>query len=103
MHRRLVMFGVFWGTLGLAIALPSSGQASADARLFVTLASVMFPLCSFAAAAMARAGRLRAAGLLFVGSAATPTYFAAAVNVPALVIGLWLLVRPHRVLVSRLD
>ena len=54
-------------------------------------------------AAVAAAGSLgrhhdRLAGALLLVSALTPTYFAAIVNVPALVLGLVLLVAPRTIL-----
>jgi hypothetical protein len=40
--------------------------------------------------------RDRAAGVLLLVSALTPTYFAYVLNVPALVVGLYLLIAPRR-------
>jgi hypothetical protein len=51
-------------------------------------------MCALCAAVMLRRQHDRLAGLLLVASAATPTYFAYALNVPALVVGLALLASP---------
>jgi energy-converting hydrogenase Eha subunit G len=84
------------------IALSSIPSVNDDARVVVGLASGIFPLCAVAAAVMLDRRRDHVAGLLLVLSAATPTYFAYALNLPALIVGLALLASPAFVLGAQL-
>ena len=83
---------LLWAMVGFAVAVPSAALVNSDARVFVGIASVALPACAALAAVAVARGRLRVAGMLLVLSAATPTYFAFALNLPALVIGIGLLV-----------
>ncbi len=88
------MGALLWAMVGLAVALPSAAMVNLDARVVVGIASVAFPACAALAALAVAKGRLRMSGLLLVLSAATPTYFAFLLNLPALVVGTALLVVP---------
>ncbi len=96
MRRRQILeaAALFWAVVGAAVAIAGLPGVNDDARVAVGAASVAFPLCAVGAAMLLRRGREHAAGLLLVASAATPTYFAFALNVPALLIGAVLLVAP---------
>lgn len=84
-----------WAVLGAAVALNSLGNVNDDSRLLVGVASVVGPLLAACAAPQLSRDADRSAGLLLVGSAAlTPTYFAYAINLPALTVGLTLAVAP---------
>jgi hypothetical protein len=101
-RRRVVAAGsVVWAAWGATIALSSLGSADRDALALVVLASVLFPLCALGGALVLRSGRDRLAGFLLLLSVATPTYFAYPLNLPALVVGLALLVAPSRTLGGR--
>jgi len=94
-ERRLLHLGILaWAVVGLAVAVPSLTRVSPDARLVIGFASVAFPACAVLASMALTHGRDRLAGALLLVSVATPTYFAWVVNVPALLIGLALLVVP---------
>lgn len=94
-RRRIIEMGSLgWAIVGAAVAFAALPDANDDARLLIGVASIAFPLCAVAAAPVLRRGRDRAAGLLLLASAATPTYFAYVINVPALVVGLALLAVP---------
>lgn len=81
-----------WAVVGLVVAHGSGAPAGVGAGLLLVAASVMFPLAAAGASVALAAGRDRAAGFLLLASVATPTYFAWVLNVPALVVGLALLV-----------
>jgi hypothetical protein len=79
------------------IAIASLGSVNDDARLLVGGLTIACPAAA-AVASYALAGhRDRVAGVLLVVSVATPTYFFWIVNLPALVVGLALLVAPTAV------
>ena len=56
--------------------------------------SVAFPLAAVLASIALARGRNRTAGLMLLLSVGTPTYFAYVLNVPALLVGLALLLAP---------
>ena len=85
---------VAWAMIGLAIASTSLGLVNADARVLIGVASVTFPACALLAALALAYGRGRLAGILLLLSAATPTYFAWVAGLPALLVGLALLLAP---------
>jgi hypothetical protein len=102
-RRRVVYTGsLAWAVVGAAVALSAIPSVNDDARVLVVLASVIFPLCAVAAAVMLDRRRDHIAGLLLVVSAATPTYFAYPLNLPALVVGLSLLTSPALIVGRRL-
>jgi hypothetical protein len=92
----LVWAGIAWG-----IALGNLGRVNADALLFVAVASVVLPAAAVGASLAFGRNRDRLGGALLVLSAGAPTYAAAALNVPALVVGLALLIAPRAVLRDR--
>ena len=94
-ERRAVQIGVtVWALAGFALAAASVPALSADARVLVGLAAVIFPLCAVLAAFALARGQLRAAGVLLLLSVATPTYFAWPVNGLALLVGVALVLAP---------
>ncbi len=84
-----------WAVTGIVVAFVSIGAVNPDARVLVGAASVGFPLAAALASWALAGNRDRVAGLLLVVSAATPTYFAWGLNVPALLAGVALLVAPR--------
>lgn len=99
MSRRRVLAGgaLVWAGVGAAVALGSLGQVNADARLLVGAASVLGPAAAVTASRMLTRYADRVAGALLLVSVLTPTYFAYVLNVPALVVGVALLVAPRAV------
>lgn len=93
-RRVLQVFALAWAVVGAAIALPVVSSVDSDARLLVGAASVLGPLAAVAAAVLIGRQFERWAGVLFLASVITPTYFAWAVNVPALLAGLVLVTAP---------
>jgi hypothetical protein len=87
---------VLWAIVGFAIAMSALPGVNQDARVLVTTFSIAGPLCAVGAAWLIHTGQLRRAGLLLVISVATPTYFAFALNISALVLGTALIVRGSR-------
>jgi hypothetical protein len=101
-RRNAAEFGsIVWAVGGAGMAMSSLGQVNDDATVFVGAASALFPLCALAAALALHFRHDRIAGLLLVASAATPTYFAFAVNVLVLVFGIVLVARPALILGPR--
>ncbi|MDQ3484206.1 MAG: hypothetical protein M3445_02140 [Actinomycetota bacterium] len=93
--RRTVGAGsLCWAFVGAAVALAALPTVNDDARFFVAVASVLFPLCAVGAAWSLWRGNDRGAGLLLLASSATPTYFAFVLNIPVIVIGVLLLIAP---------
>ena len=90
----LVIGSLVWAVVGALIALSALPQANADARWLVGVASVVFPGAALVAAVALRRGALRWAGAFLLVSVATPTYFAWPLNLPALVVGLRLVMAP---------
>jgi hypothetical protein len=96
--RQVLMVGsAVWALVGALVALPSVPHSTPDGWWLVALASVLFPAAAAAAAVALRRGATRFAGVLLLVSVATPTYFAWALNVPALVAGLVLTLAPSTV------
>jgi hypothetical protein len=93
-RRTLEVGAVVWAMVGVAVALASLGDVNDDARLLVGTASVLGPLAALTASWFLRRLSDRAAGVLLLISAATPTYFAFVLNVPALLVGIVLAVAP---------
>ena len=83
-----------WAVVGAAVALAAFGEVNEDARLLVGFATVAGPLAATTAAWALRRGNDRIAGALLLLSAITPTYFAAVLNLPALIVGAVLLSAP---------
>ncbi len=92
--RRAYQFGaIVWAVVGVTIAVTSQGRANPDIRPFIGTLSVALPLTAVLAAAALKRQRDRVAGIFMLVSAATPTYFAWPVNLPALIVGGLLLSR----------
>jgi hypothetical protein len=93
--RRVLQIGaIVWAVMGFVVAISAIGDVNSDARLLVIVASIAFPAAAVLAAFALNSHRERVAGLLLLISVATPTYFAYVVNLPALLVGLALLVAP---------
>lgn len=98
-RRRVLQIGALvWAAIGASVALASLGSVNADARLLVGAFSIAGPLAAVGAARLLGRGADRTAGVLLLLSVLTPTYFAYVLNLPALVVGLALVVAPHAVL-----
>ncbi len=82
----------FWAFVGAVIAWLAMGDVNADAKMWVGIASIIFPLCAVAAGLLIRRRRNLgvAGGLLFLSMIGTPTYAVYIVNmIPAvLIVGL---------------
>jgi hypothetical protein len=101
-RRWLVARGtITWAVIGAAVAIASIPNVNDDAKILVGLASVAFPLCALGAALALERRHDRLAGALLLVSVATPTYFLFALNLPALLVGVALLVSPARTLGDR--
>jgi hypothetical protein len=89
-----------WAFVGAVIAWWAMGHVNADAKLWVGIASIIFPLCAVAAGLLIRQRRNLgvAGGLLFLSMIGTPTYAVYIVNmIPAiLIVGLVVAVRKSR-------
>ena len=95
-EKRAVQIGATaWAMVAFTVASVSLPNVSTDALVVVGTASVLLPLAAFLAALAAGQDRLRVAGALLVLSAATPTYFAWVLNIPALLAGVGLLAAPE--------
>ena len=100
--RKVIQAGcLVWATIAWAIALGNLGRVNADALLFVAAASALLPAAAVGATLALGRHWDRLGGALLVLSVGAPTYAAAALNVPALVVGLTLLVAPGLVLRDR--
>lgn len=93
-RRALIIGSMAWAVIGAAVAVPLVPQANADVRWIVRIASLVFPAAAAAASVALSRGALRWAGVLLLLSVATPTYMAYPLNLPALVVGLALVVSP---------
>jgi hypothetical protein len=83
-----------WASTGFAIALASLSAVNPDARPIVALATTLGPLAAIGSVIQLARRADRTAGALLVASLVTPTYFAWVVSVPALLVGLWLVLAP---------
>ena len=98
-RRRVLQIGTLvWAAIGASVALTSLGNVNTDARLLVGAFSVAGPLAAVGAARLLGRGADRVAGALLLLSVLTPTYFVYVLNLPALLLGLALVVAPHAVL-----
>jgi hypothetical protein len=95
--QRVVQVGALtWAAVGLAVSLTSLRATNPDARVFVGVASVFGPTSAVLAASALAHHRVRTGGVLLILSIVTPTYFAWALSVPALIVGLALVVAPRK-------
>ena len=100
--RRVLRVGsLAWAVVGLSVGLAALRTATADARLLFLTACIVGPAAAALAAASLENHRDRLAGLLLLVSVVTPTVFAWILNVPALIVGLGLLVAPSVVVGDR--
>jgi len=100
--RRVLRIGaLMWAVVGASVAFSALPDVNPDARLLAGLASVVGPVAAVASAIALRRSRDRWAGLLLIASVITPTYFAWVLNVPALLIGLTLLIAPRLIVGDR--
>ncbi|MCU1484518.1 MAG: hypothetical protein JWN67_1264 [Actinomycetia bacterium] len=97
-RRPLQIGALVWAVIGASVALSALGDVDPDARLLVGAFSIGGPLAAVGAARLLARGAGRAAGALLLLSVLTPTYFAYVLNVPALLVGVALVVAPHVVL-----
>lgn len=101
MHRRQVLHigALVWAAVGAGVALASFDAVNSDARVLVGVATVLGPVAAVAAGRHISRRSDRAAGaLLLLSALITPTFFAYAINLPALVVGLALVIAPTVVL-----
>ena len=100
MTRRAVLQAgaLVWAVVGAAIALPALATMNDGAVLVVGAATIVGPLAAVASAWLMGRRSGRWAGALLLLSVLTPTYFFAALNLPALFAGLALLAAPGTVL-----
>ena len=94
-RRALEIGALLWAGVAFAVATVSLATAGSGVPVLVGLATVVFPLCAVLAYFALGHGRSRVAGALLVASAATPTYFAWIINVPALLAGIALVIAPR--------
>lgn len=95
-RRRVIQIGALvWAVVGGLVAFTALSDVNPDARFFVGFASVLGPAAAIAASIALSRRRDRLAGVLLIVSVITPTYFAWVLNVPALLVGLILLIAPR--------
>ena len=98
-RRQVLQVGALvWAAVGATVALGSLGSVNPDVRAIVGIVSVLGPLSALLAATTLAHHLDRLSGLLLLVSAATPTYFAWVLNVPALLVGLALMVAPTTII-----
>jgi uncharacterized membrane protein YhaH (DUF805 family) len=95
---------IVWAVLAASLAVIGLEQlfaeraggvsTSAAAWIVITSCSIVGPVAAVVAARLIVRRRDRLAGVALVISVITPTYFAAALNLPALIFGIALLVLP---------
>lgn len=100
-RRMVVLVALGWAAVGLAIAMMGLRSVNGDAVVLVVVASVLGPAAAVAGAWCVGAGRDRWAGALLLLSVVTPTYFAFAVNVIPLGLGVALVAAPGALLGRR--
>lgn len=98
-RRRTIEIGALvWACVGAGIAFAFLDSVNEDARVLVGAASVVGPLAAVIASMLLARHSDRAAGAMLLASVVTPTYFAAALNLPALIVGAALVLAPRSVL-----
>ena len=101
MRRAIEVGAVVWAVVGLVVGLRVLQSVNADAQLLVLLACVVGWGAALLASACLSVHRDRLAGALLAASAVSPTVFAWAMNVPAVLIGAALMIAPTWVLSER--
>ena len=98
LDRQVVRLGaVAWASAGVVLGVASLGSVNSDALALVIAACVIGPGAAFIASWAVDHGHTRRAGWLLLLSVVTPTFFAWVLNVPALVVGLLLVIAPQMV------
>lgn len=101
-RRQAIEVGaVVWALVGLVVGLRVLQSVNADARLLVLLACVVGSGAALLASTCLSVHRDRLAGALLAASAVSPTVFAWATNVPAVLVGAALMIAPTWVLSER--
>ena len=101
MRRAIEVGAVVWAVVGLVVGLRVLQSVNADAQLLVLLACVVGSGAALLASACLSVHRDRLAGALLAASAVSPTVFAWALNVPAVLVGAALVIAPTWVLSER--
>lgn len=92
---------IAWAAVGGAIAIAALRDVNSDARALVGVATLLGIVTAVAASAALTHRRERVAGgLLVVSALVTPTFFAYALNLAPLLIGIVLIATPHALLHS---
>ncbi len=98
LDRQVVRFGaIAWAATGLVVGFASVGSINADARPLVVAACLIGPAAAWMASLAIDRRHNRHAGWLLLVSVLTPTFFAWVLNVPALLVGLLLVLAPQAV------
>lgn len=88
----LAFFAYGWSAVALGVVLAVFPAVDGDARPLVGAVGALAAAAAFVAGRiLLSAGNRRRAGILLVASSAAPTSFAWVLNVPALLVGLFLL------------
>jgi hypothetical protein len=97
--RRMIEVGsLVWAVVALSIGLATFGSYNSDARLLVIAVSIVATGSAALASVSLAHRRDRIAGTLLIVSVVAPTSFAWVLNVPALLVGVVLLVAPSMLL-----
>ena len=102
-ERRAVQVGAtVWAVVGFSVGFVAVRDATSTGRFLVLAAWIVGPAAALLASVSVANHRDRLAGALLLTSVVTPTVFAWVLNVPALLIGIALLLAPavvsdHRV------
>lgn len=91
-RRWPVVFAYGWSAVALTVVLLAFETVNHDARYIVGVLGAAACAAAFVAGrVLGSAGNRRRAGLLLVASSAAPTSYAWLLNVPALLVGLFLM------------
>jgi hypothetical protein len=94
-ERRAVQAGAaVWAVVGFSVGFVALRDATSTGRFLVLAAWIVGPAAALLASVSVANHRDRLAGALLLTSVVTPTVFAWVLNVPALLIGLALLIAP---------
>ncbi|HEY3833082.1 MAG TPA: hypothetical protein VGO03_12375 [Acidimicrobiia bacterium] len=97
--RRVIEFGsAAWAVVALSVGLATLGSYNGDARPLVIAACLVATSAAVLAWACLARQRDRLAGTLLLVSVIAPTSYAWVLNVPALLVGLVLLLAPSTLL-----
>jgi hypothetical protein len=94
-ERRAIQVGsAVWAVVGFSVGLVAVRDATGTGKYLVIAACIAGPTAALLASVSVASHHDRLAGALLLASVVTPTVFAWVLNVPALLIGLALLVAP---------